>query len=462
MLSILKKLNVISENTKTISKAQKNGMANENSTQNIKGFCIIDDFIDVTKESFIETDHNFNKKEIMKEFSKEIISIILDSRKDNNKNTFLKDGKLNFKNSFNIDIDELFLYDNLYKDRKDIEKFTIEFYLTKNKKDKLISELIEKWKFSYKLNNDENGDENFDNFNTNKIKKNIILLKKSIINYTRLLPLYHHMISKVKNGYSIEFKFYHNKVKNKGVFFDKDFRKVSFINKDLFSFKLNIKYISRLEINNIINERNNIENALDILLPENTNKAKSLSFHTSKPFLKGFEIINYFCNDNNPINEVENFNRIEACQTEINNDLIKEIDLNSSSSSLYLNICDEEIENYNNRNISLNINKKEKENKLNLNKEIEKISKRKCSSLSNSYEMTEDCTPRNNEPKVNEIQQTKKSSYINKNVMMYRKDNKKVNNIIKEYTFLLDMMKDSPKFGYIKIKKLIIYKDSFE
>ena len=457
MFSIFKKLNVIRENLKTISKAQKNEMTNEDSTQNKKGFCIIDDFIDITKESFNEAVHNLNKKEMMEIFSKEIISIILDSRSDKRKNTVLNDGKINFENSFNIDIDELFLYDNLYKEKKDIEKFTLEFYLNKNKKNKIICELIEKWKFSYKLNNDKNND----NFNAHKIKKSIILLKKSIINYTRLLPLYHHMIGKNKNGYSIEFKFYHNKVKNKGVFLDKDFRKVSFINKDLFSFKLNIQYISRKEINNIINENNNIENNMDILYPQNTNKPKSLSFHKSKPFLKGFEIINNLGNDNNPINENENFNRIKACQTEINNDLIKEIDLNSSSSSLYLNICDEEIENYNNRNISLYINKKENENKLNLNKEIENISKRKCSILSNSNEMTEDCTPRNNESKVNEIKKSKKSSYKNKNIMIYRKDNKEINNIIKEYTLLLDMIKDSPKFGNIKIKKLIRYIDSF-
>ena len=458
MFSILKKLNVISQNSNTISKAQKNEMENEDSNQNIKGFCIIDDFIDITKESFNETVHNLNKKEKMKLFSKEIISIILDSRKDNNKNTLLNDCKKNYENSFNIDIDELFLYDNLCKEKNDIEKFTLEFYLTKNKKDKIISELIEKWKFSYKLNNDEN----YDNFNIHKIKKSIILLKKSIINYTRLLPLYHYMNNKDKNGFSIEFKFYHNKIKNKGVFLDKDFRRVSFINKDLFSFKLNIKYISRKEINNIINESNNIENALDILYPEITNKIKSLSFHKSKPFIKGFEIINYLGNDNNLINEKENFNQIKVCQTQINNDLIKDIDLNSSSSSLYLNICDEEIENYNNRNISFNINKKEKENKLNLDKEIENISKRKCSTLSNSNEMTEDCTPRNNESKMNEIQQIKKSSYINKNIMLYRKDNKKINNIIKEYTLILDMIKDSSKFGNIKINKLIRYKDSFE
>ena len=76
--------------------------------------------------------------------------------------------------------------------------------------------------------------------------------------------------------------------------------------------------------------------------------------------------------------------------------------------------------------------------------------------------MTEDCTPRNNESKMNEIQQIKKSSYINKNIMLYRKDNKKINNIIKEYTLILDMIKDSSKFGNIKINKLIRYKDSFE
>jgi len=458
MFSILKKLSIISENTKTISKVNKNGMRNEDLTQNIKGFSIVDDFIDISKESFNEIDFNFNKKEIMKEFSKEIISIILDSRRNNIKNSLLKDGKISFENSFNVDIDELFLYDNLCTKNNDIEKFTLEFYLTKNKKDKIISELIEKWKFTYKFNNNEN----YDNFNTNKIEKSIMLLKKSIISYTRLLPLYHYIFSKDKNEYSIEFKFYHNKTKNKRVFLNKDFRKVSFINKDLFSFKLNIEYISRREINNIINEANKIENQLDILYPENTNTLKSISFHLSKPFLKGFEIINYLGNDNNPINGNEKFNQIKQSQTEIDNDLIKEIDSNSSSSSLYLNICDEEFDNYNNRNISINANKKEKENKLNLNKVIDKINKRKCSTLSNSNEMTEDCTPRNNESKVNEIQQTKKSSYINKNIMIYRKDNIEMNNIIKEYTLLLDMMKDSPKFGNINIKKLIRYIDSFE
>ena len=459
MLSILKKLNVIIQNEKTFPKTHTSVMSNENSNQNIKGFSIIDDFIDITKESFNETDNNFNKKEIMKEFSKEIINIILDSRKDKNKNSFLNDGKTNLENCFSVDINELFLYDNLCNKKNDIEKFTIEFYLTKNKNNKKSSELIEKWKFSYKLNNDENSEENFNNCNSNKIKKSFMLLKKSIINYTRLLPLYNHIYNKDKNGYSIEFKFYHNKIKNKDVFFDKDFKKVSFINKDLFSFKLNIKYISRKEINNIINESNKIENDMEILYQKNI---KSLSFHQAKPLLKGFENINYFSNDNNPINENNSFNRIKACQTEINNDLIKQIDLNSSSSSLYLNICDEEIEKYNNRDISLNINKKQKENKLNFDKEIESIRKRKFSTLSNSNEMTEDCTPRNNETKVNEIHHTKKSSFINKNVMIYRKDNKEVNNIIKEYTLLMSMMKESPKFGNIKVKKLMRFNDSLK
>ena len=77
--------------------------------------------------------------------------------------------------------------------------------------------------------------------------------------------------------------------------------------------------------------------------------------------------------------------------------------------------------------------------------------------FSNSYETTEDCTPRNSEIKSNEKKETKISPYL-----LANKKNSKINNIIKEYNLLKDLMQNLPNFNNIKTKKFITYTDAFE
>ena len=74
------------------------------------------------------------------------------------------------------------------------------------------------------------------------------------------------------------------------------------------------------------------------------NKIRSLSLHKTKFNLKGFESINELSNDNNPINNINNDEKfIKTCNTEINNDKIKEINSESNNSSFCLVLdCQEE------------------------------------------------------------------------------------------------------------------------
>ena len=155
----------------------------------------------------------------MNDFAKNIFSIILDSRKDkNNHNLVNTSNNSDFnkeydEKSFSIDIDDLFLYNDFSKDKSDIQKFVMEFYLIKNKK---IKTLVEKWKISYKLNDDN---ETINNNEINYLKNKISILKKSIMSYSRILPLYQYIkLANEENDYSIDFKFYNNNSKKKDNF----------------------------------------------------------------------------------------------------------------------------------------------------------------------------------------------------------------------------------------------------
>ena len=126
-----------------------------------------------------------------------------------------------------------------------------------------------------------------------------------------------------------------------------------------------------------------------------------------------------------------NTNDIKTCQTEINNDTIKNIETFSDSSSFTLNIYDYNNEGDKNKYI---INEKIKENKIfgNLSKENkENLCTRKCSIFSNSYETTEECTPRNSESKINENKETKTVSNFSKKIINNKNNNKQINNILK-------------------------------
>ena len=462
---MLKLLNKIYQNTITDNKKQTSCVFKFNKKPIVKEYNEFNDFIDITKDkSFDEinakdkTFYDCNKNEFLNEFAKGIFTTILDSRKNKINNIINFNNNLNSNsnkskdNSFNIDIDDLFLYNDFYQNKNEIQKFVIEFYLIKNINNKKIKELVEKWKFSYKNNIEKKNNNNID---INYLKNKIMILKKSIISYSRLLPLYKYIInSEETKDYSIDFKFYQNHSKKKGAFLNHPSGDVSLKNSNLFSFKMNIKYYSEKEIKNIFNET---EENFDI---NTKNKKKNaLSFHKSNQ-----SIINNIKNVNNPINYELNDNEIKACQTTINYNKINELD---ESPPFFLNIQEynrEENNNKNTNNISIEFDKpiENKNNNKNLNEgNNDNSCKRKCSYASNSYETTEECTPINSELKINENKEIKALSPIKK-FMSNKKNHKEINNILKEYNFLKEMMQKSPSYIDIKSKKLMTYKDVFE
>ena len=463
---MLKLLNKIYQNTITDNKKQTSCVFKFNKKPIVKEYNEFDDFIDITKDkSFDEINAkdktlcDCNKNEFLNEFAKSIFTIILDSRKNklnniiNINNNFDNSNKSHNK-SFNIDIDELFLYNDFYQKKNDIQKFVIEFYLIKNKKNKIIKELVEKWKFSYKLN--DNG-ENKNNIDINYLKNKISILKKSIISYSRLLPLYQYAIDNQElKDYSIEFKFYHNNSKKKGIFKNAPSGNVLLKNPNLFSFKMNIKYYSEKEIKNIFDETNDY---IDI----NTTKNKSLSFHKSNKSINGYEGINNHRNGNNPINNEENDN-LNEINTIINNNKLNDLDSISDDSPFFLNIYEHKEEdnknNKSNNKINLEFDNSIDNKKIdkNIKEGYDNTCKRKCSIFSNSNETTEDCTPRNSDLKINENKEI--SPYIKK--ILSNGKNKEMNNIFKEYNLLKDMMENFPSFTNIKTKKLMTYMDVFE
>ena len=461
MFSLLKKIYP----TKKINHKKNTSLIiDDNSNPNFFNFFGGENISETPKDKSFEKKNNqkccgqdCNRNEFLNTFAKTIITTILDSRKDSKNNIINLSNNSNNDTSFSIDIDELFIYNDLYEVKNDFQKYSIEFYLIKNKGNKKINELVEKWKFYYQLKDNE--DIRNDTYDINYLKNKITILKKSIITYSKLFPLNEYIQKKEDaKDYSIDFKFYNDTPKKKGVFRSPPSGKVSLKNSDLFSFKMNIKYYSKKEIKQIFNEIEDNNDFLDLDLDKNVKKIKSLSFHKSRPILDGFELIENPKNDNNPINinKKNDLSKINLHPLEINNK-INEINTlsESSNSSFTLNIYDFNGENNNNIN-SLSDRKAKDKNEDNIFKD-NNLCKRKYSLFSNSYETTEDCTPRNSGVKPNENKEIKISPYLITN-----KKNNKINNIIKEYIFLKDMMNELPNFSNIKTNKMITYTDIFE
>ena len=440
---MFKLINKFYPNKKINHKTNSPNIFNEESNLKLKNTFKIDDFVVIEKENSFENKIKQNnnhidcdKIELLKNFMKSLLTTVLDSRKDNNLNN---SGTINnfTEKSFNKIIDDIFLCDDYFQNKNDV--------------------LVEKWKFSYKLNNYNDSITN--DLDINYLKSKALVMHKSIITYSRLLPLYQYILNKNNNDYSIDFKFYHNNVTKKGIFSNKPSGNVLLKNSILFSFKMNIKYYSQKEIKKIFNETEDYFGYIDI-------KNKSLSFHKTKPKVKiEFEKINDL--NNNPINENTNncLNEIKTCSTDLNNNKIKDIDTFSDSSSFFLNIHDFNKE----ENQTINISSNFEEIKENDNKKIENqlkdyndnTSKRKYSIFSNSYETTEDYTPRNSDLKAKESKDNKIFSDNIKKFMIHKKDSK-VNNILKEYNLLKDLIQKIPDFNNIKTRKLNTYIDIFE
>ena len=432
----------LTKNFKT--KKNTSSLFNNDSNPINKISSISDDFIDITKDSVQNNfnqklfSSNSNQKELLNNFIKNITSIIFDSRRqkinDSGLNKSINSNKTNTSinsndNSFNLEIDDLFLYDDYYQEKKDFQKLIIEFYLTKKTDKKItIRELVEKWKLSYNSENDNSNDKN----NLQKIKNKMTLYIKSIISYSRLLPLYQYIISNDNNNYSIDFKFYQNDSNKKGKFSHKFTGNVLLKNQDVFNIKTNIHYYTLKELNNIFEQKEKKE--IDINKPD---KIKSLLFNEKYEFEDLNELSKDNKNINNKLNNDENF-------TQSDKNEIKDLIHDSNNSSFCL-IFDSQEE----KNEFLNIK--------------DTMSKRKFSSLSNGYETTEDCSPRNSYMKNNyrtcdnNNEETISVNSNSTNKSFIKTQNNKINTILKEYTNVRDMIESLNSNIYIRTNKFINY-----
>ena len=432
----------LTKNFKT--KKNTSSLFNNDSNPINKISSISDDFIDITKDSVQNNfnqklfSSNSNQKDLLNNFIKNITSIIFDSRRqkinDSGLNKSINSNKTNKSinsndNSFNLEIDDLFLYDDYYQEKKDFQKLIIEFYLTKKTDKKTTTrELVEKWKLSYNSENDNSNDKN----NLQKIKNKMTLYIKSIISYSRLLPLYQYIISNDNNNYSIDFKFYQNDSNKKGKFSHKFTGNVLLKNQDVFNIKTNIQYYTLKELNNIFEQKEKKE--IDINKPD---KIKSLLFNEKYEFEDLNELSKDNKNINNKLNNDENF-------TQSDKNEIKDLIHDSNNSSFCL-IFDSQEE----KNEFLNIK--------------DTMSKRKFSSLSNGYETTEDCSPRNSYMKNNyrtydnNNEETISLNSNSTNKSFIKTQNNKINNILKEYTNVRDMIENLNSNIYIRTNKFINY-----
>ena len=432
----------LTKNFKT--KKNTSSLFNNDSNPINKISSISDDFIDITKDSVQNNfnqklfSSNSNQKDLLNNFIKNITSIIFDSRRqkinDSGLNKSINSNKTNTSinsndNSFNLEIDDLFLYDDYYQEKKDFQKLIIEFYLTKKTDKKItIRELVEKWKLSYNSGDDNSNDKN----NLQKIKNKMTLYIKSIISYSRLLPLYQYIISNDNNNYSIDFKFYQNDSNKKGKFSHKFTGNVLLKNQDIFNIKTNIQYYTLKELNNIFEQKEKKE--IDINKPD---KIKSLLFNEKYEFEDLNELSKDNKNINNKLNNDENF-------TQSDKNEIKDLIHDSNNSSFCL-IFDSQEE----KNEFLNIK--------------DTMSKRKFSSLSNGYETTEDCSPRNSYMKNNyrtcdnNNEETISLNSNSTNKSFIKTQNNKINTILKEYTNVRDMIENLNSNIYIRTNKFINY-----
>ena len=426
------------------TKKNTSSLFNNDSNPINKISSISDDFIDITKDSVQNNfnqklfSSNSNQKDLLNNFIKNITSIIFDSRRqkinDSGLNKSINSNKTNTSinsndNSFNLEIDDLFLYDDYYQEKKDFQKLIIEFYLTKKTDKKItIRELVEKWKLSYNSENDNSNDKN----NLQKIKNKMTLYIKSIISYSRLLPLYQYIISNDNNNYSIDFKFYQNDSNKKGKFSLKFTGNVLLKNQDVFNIKTNIQYYTLKELKNIFEQK--VQKEIDINKPD---KIKSLLFNEKYEFEDLNELSKDNKNINNKLNNDENF-------TQSDKNEIKDLIHDSNNSSFCL-IFDSQEE----KNEFLNIK--------------DTMSKRKFSSLSNGYETTEDCSPRNSYMKNNyrtcdnNNEETISVNSNSTNKSFIKTQNNKINTILKEYTNVRDMIENLNSNIYIRTNKFINY-----
>lgn len=455
-----------------------------NNTEN--DFEIIDEFDSNYFDNKNDKDKDNNNKEMIcdsefKDFIVYIFKIIFKSR--NQISEFHTKSKSNLnEDSFQIDLDELFM------DYKDLgvandnnkKKYFIDFYLVKKDKDEDIKLnnfkssfnkqelLVERWKVKYREKMNINQIKDFKLY----LKKKMKILEKSIVEYTRLLPLYNILKN---DNYSIDFTFC---PKRKKKFVDKkSTNKIKLINENLFSFKLSIKYL-KITPKNIDKFMNKITSDFVIIHSKQSRRRflsddyqKKSSAHLLENLEKSEEDSDD--EDTNKQNKIYNDNHFDARRLSYeqsytkknilqnSSDEIKESDSQKYIHSKFLgenkdrysikiensgSICSKE------DNFILNIEESGSEKDIfKTPKDINKIIKKEFTTVLNNNGSTKEITPRksqtyNESSKFNRI---KSSDLYNLN-----KNNSEIKKILIDYKNVRRILKRMPDFDDVKNDKL--------
>ena len=297
------------------------------------------------------------------------LKIIFDSR--NLKNVFYTKSQKDIddlQNSFEIDIDDLLMDE--YEDLKHVrhensirrKNIVIEFFINdiKNKEQKL---LVEKWKIKYKEGDNANFDENY-------FSKKFNVFEKTIITYSRILPLYN--IQKNKN-YELSFKFYSHNYEKESNFYKRPSGNIRLYKEDFFHYKLKIEYLNKKEIIKgfeLENQKNDSDEIRDRVLSIDPKKTSAYQIFSNY-------IGNMLGNENN--------------DRKLSYEKSKNDSINTDRSQIFTSSISSSSSEYENCNETLNDVNKTKSSELNLKKTSE------CSNF--SQYLTEECTPRTQENK---------------------------------------------------------------
>lgn len=385
--------------------------------------------------------------------------IIFNSRNKNSKLMTKSKEKLK-DNPIPKDGKELIEYESVTSSNNSKNTYFIDFYLIKNeneqRKNYLNNEkindkkklLVERWKIKYKDKENKNNINNFEEYLNKKMK----IIEKSIVTYSRILPLFNILRNK---KYLINCDFCPKKRKE---FVDKKYtKKIKLINDKIFSFKLSIKY---LEINPDNIDKFLNKKCFEFIIIQSKKSRKRLS---SDPFNKksSTQLLNGSDNNNeNNNNIIENYFDDRRLSFQNNNDSKKyinfqlfggnkekdnanKIEINDSGS-----ICSNE------ENLSLVISENEN-SKSKINHNDNKINEKtgKINDF-NIFESTED----NFKKKSNEIEEIPKFKLIKSNEFSKLGiKNEVVNSILQDYKNVRRILNIIPDFDNVDNNKFSRY-----
>ena len=419
-----------------------------------------------------KADHDF---EIIDDITtNDITTNNINNKKDNNffedisQNSNIQNYILNFfkiifdsRNQSSEFISDLLEYDNIgVSSNNNKNKYFIGFYLYEKDNNnlnnaKIIEEkklLVEKWKLQYKEDKNKT-DKNYLLY----LNKKMRLIEKSIISYSRLLPLYN--ISK-NEKYLIDFKF--SKKNNKKFIGKKSLTyKTKIILENMFSFELSVKYLKINEENiEMFIKKNNTEFVIieqrkrflsdDFQRKSSTQLLNNLEKNDGEKSKENFEnnfILENYIEDkrkrrlsyeNN--NSSKKYLNLKFFEDNIEKNNLNKIEINDSGS-----ICSNE------DNLQLVIS--ENDNELQKNKEninINIIKKEKINNINNKDNIKED-----NTKKGQTEQKTSKYKYIKSTELSNLAiNNTIIKNILQDYKNVRRMINLMPDFDDINHNKL--------